>query len=204
MDEPLSNLDAKLRVQMRTIIKKLQKELNITTIYVTHDQEEALAISDRIAIIKSGKIMQVDTPDVIYKKPQNSFVAEFIGTSNFIDATVLKVDDDMTAHLKLEPGLECYVKLKKKIEGAVKISIRPEQFILNNVDGKGLVGEVLMYTFLGDFANYEIKLANGQIVEANEYTKDIDFVRNIGDKVCLDFNPAKISLFNESGTEVFI
>ncbi len=204
MDEPLSNLDAKLRVQMRTIIKKLQKELNITTIYVTHDQEEALAISDRIAIIKSGKIMQVDTPDVIYKKPQNSFVAEFIGTSNFIDATVLKVEDDMTAHLKLEPGLECYVKLKKKIEGAVKISIRPEQFILNHVDGKGLVGEVLMYTFLGDFANYEIKLANGQIVEANEYTKDIDFVRNIGDKVCLDFNPAKISLFNESGTEVFI
>lgn len=203
MDEPLSNLDAKLRVQMRTIIKKLQKELNITTIYVTHDQEEALAISDRIAIMKSGHIMQLDTPTTIYKKPQNAFVAGFIGTSNFMDATVLKIDDNMNAQIKLQAGLEYYVRLTKKIQGPVKISIRPEQFIINDPNGKGIPGTIQMYTFLGDFANYEIKLANGQLVEANEYTKDTDFVRDIGHKVCLDFNPAKISLFDEEGTEVF-
>ena len=78
MDEPLSNLDAKLRVQMRTAIKKLQRRLGITTIYVTHDQEEALAISDRIAVMKEGNIMQVGTPEAIYKKPENTFVAGFI------------------------------------------------------------------------------------------------------------------------------
>jgi iron(III) transport system ATP-binding protein len=203
MDEPLSNLDAKLRVQMRTIIRKLQKDLNITTIYVTHDQEEALAISDRIAIINSGHIMQIDTPATIYKKPQNTFVAGFIGTSNFMEGTVEKCDEDMTAHIKLKAGLEFSMKLKKKIEGPIKISIRPEQFIVNDPDGKGIPGEIQMYTFLGDFANYEVKLANGQVVQANEYTKDIDFVREIGHKVCLHFNPEKISLFSEEGTEVF-
>jgi len=83
MDEPLSNLDAKLRVQMRTVIKKLQRRLGITTIYVTHDQEEALAISDRIAVMKEGNIMQVGSPEKIYKHPENTFVAGFIGVSNF-------------------------------------------------------------------------------------------------------------------------
>lgn len=203
MDEPLSNLDAKLRVQMRTIIRKLQKDLNITTIYVTHDQEEALAISDRIAIINSGHIMQIDTPATIYKKPQNAFVAGFIGTSNFMEGTVEKCDEDMTAHIKLEAGLEFSMKLKKKIEGSIKVSIRPEQFIVNDPDGKGIPGEIQMYTFLGDFANYEVKLASGQVVEANEYTKDIDFVREVGQKVCLHFSPERISLFNDEGTEVF-
>ena len=88
MDEPLSNLDAKLRVQMRSVIKKLQRRLGITTIYVTHDQEEALAISDRIAVMKDGVIRQVGSPFEIYTKPENPFVAGFIGVSNFIDCTV--------------------------------------------------------------------------------------------------------------------
>ena len=88
MDEPLSNLDAKLRVQMRTVIKKLQRRLGITTIYVTHDQEEALAISDRIAVMKDGNIMQIGTPSELYAKPQNPVVAGFIGVSNFLDCDV--------------------------------------------------------------------------------------------------------------------
>lgn len=202
MDEPLSNLDAKLRVQMRTIIKKLQKDLNITTIYVTHDQEEALAISDRIAILDKGKVMQIDTPEMIYKKPQNTFVAGFIGISNFMEGKIVKMDEDMTAHVQLDAGMKFKMKLKKKVEGNIKISVRPEQFIINDPSEYGLQGEISMYTFLGDFANYEIKLPNGQIVEANEYTKDIDFVRKQGQKVSLTFNPENISLFNESGTEV--
>jgi len=203
MDEPLSNLDAKLRVQMRTIIRKLQKELNITTIYVTHDQEEALAISDKIAIINSGRIMQIDSPTTIYKKPRNAFVAGFIGTSNFMEGSVEQLDTDMTAHIRLKSGMEFAMKLKKKIQGPIKISVRPEQFIVNDPDGMGIPGEIQMYTFLGDFANYEVKLASGQVVEANEYTKDIDFIRNIGHKICLHFNPENISVFSEDGMEVF-
>jgi iron(III) transport system ATP-binding protein len=202
MDEPLSNLDAKLRVQMRTIIRKLQRDLNITTIYVTHDQEEALAISDRIAIINSGRIMQVDTPATIYKKPQNAFVAGFIGTSNFLEGKIERIASDGIAQIKLDAGFEFSVKLKKKHEGRVKISVRPEQFLMNDGGASGITGEIQMYTFLGDFANYEIRLENGQAVQANEYTKDIDFVREIGHKVSLNFNPEKISVFNEEGTEV--
>jgi len=202
MDEPLSNLDAKLRVQMRTIIRKLQRDLGITTVYVTHDQEEALAISDRIAIMKSGKIMQLDTPTDIYKKPKNTFVAGFIGTSNFLDAKVT-YDSGMKPSIKFEGGVEYPVKLKRKLD-SVTVSIRPEQFTINNPDGKGIPGQIQMYTFLGDFANYEIKLANGQTVEANEYTKDIDFVRKIGDKVRLDFNPDKVSLFDQDGMEAYL
>lgn len=203
MDEPLSNLDAKLRIQMRTIIKKLQKDLNITTIYVTHDQEEALAISDRIAIIKQGKVMQIDTPETIYKKPRNIFVVGFIGISNFMEGNIIKMDDDMNAYIKLDAGIEFSMKLEKKIIGRIKISIRPEQFILSDTLDGGIIGEISMYTFLGDFANYEIKLENGQSVEANEYTKDIDFVRKQGSRVSLNFDPKKITLFNEEGTEVF-
>lgn len=202
MDEPLSNLDAKLRVQMRTVIRKLQKELNITTIYVTHDQEEALAISDRIAIINAGHIMQVDTPDTIYKKPQNAFVAGFIGTSNFIDGTAEQSGGGAVS-IRLNAGAAFSAKLKKKAEGPVKVSIRPEQFIIDDANEKGgIPGEIQMYTFLGDFVNYEIKLADGQLVEANEYTKDIDFVRQAGTKIHLRFHPERISVFSQDGTEV--
>ena len=101
MDEPLSNLDAKLRVQMRTVIKKLQRRLGITTIYVTHDQEEALAISDRIAVMKDGHhIMQIGTPNEIYAKPQNPYVTGFIGVSNFLDRDVINGMYDLVAELK--------------------------------------------------------------------------------------------------------
>lgn len=203
MDEPLSNLDAKLRVQMRTIIKKLQRELGITTIYVTHDQEEALAISDRIAIINQGQVMQIDTPERIYKKPKNVFVAGFIGTSNFMTGDIIKMEEDMTAHIKLDAGMSFTMKLQKKVTGRIKISVRPEQFILDQPAEYSLEGEVTMHTFLGDFANYEIRLKNNQVIEANEYTKDIDFVRTQGQVVRLTFNSKQISLFNEEGTEVF-
>ncbi|MGX8708918.1 MAG: ABC transporter ATP-binding protein [bacterium] len=203
MDEPLSNLDAKLRVQMRTIIRKLQKDLNITTIYVTHDQEEALAISDRIAIINAGRIMQIDTPSTIYKQPQNSFVAGFIGTSNFMEGQIEQLDPDKIARVRLDAGFEFSVKLKKGLEGRIRASVRPEQFLMDDGNEAGISGEIQMYTFLGDFASYEVKLENGQVVQANEYTKDIDFVRDIGHKVRLSFRPEKISVFSEDGTEVF-
>ena len=92
MDEPLSNLDAKLRVEMRTVIKEIQNTIGITTVYVTHDQEEAMAVSDRIAVMNLGDIQQIGTPKVLYQRPANLFVATFIGRTNIINAN-LKVED---------------------------------------------------------------------------------------------------------------
>jgi iron(III) transport system ATP-binding protein len=119
-----------------------------------------------------------------------------------MDGEVTKMQDDMNAFIKLEAGMEFSMKLKRKLTGRIKVSIRPEQFIIGEPSGRGLEGEVSMHTFLGDFANYEIKLSNSQIVEANEYTKDIDFVRKKNQKISLTFDLEKISVFNEEGTEV--
>jgi iron(III) transport system ATP-binding protein len=204
MDEPLSNLDAKLRVQMRTIIKKLQKRLDITTVYVTHDQEEALAISDKIAVMKDGNIMQIGTPEGIYKKPENEFVAGFIGTSNFLEGEVVSQANDLTACIKMKSGTMFEIALKKRYSGSVKISIRPEEFRITENPKFAIPGKILISTFLGDFVNYEVLLQDGSTVEVNEYTKDIANVRSSGQDVLLSFIPEKISIFDKDGTEAIV
>ena len=193
MDEPLSNLDAKLRVQMRTVIKKLQRRLGITTIYVTHDQEEALAISDRIAVMKDGNIMQIGTPNEIYAKPQNPFVAGFIGVSNFMDCDV----DNGKATIQGEMTVE--IPMKKEYKGPGKISARPEQLFFSET---GMPGKILFSTFLGDFIEYEVELDNGQSLIVNEYTKDTSSVHEDGEKVFLSFDPNRISLYVAETGEV--
>ena len=194
MDEPLSNLDAKLRVQMRTVIKKLQRKLGITTIYVTHDQEEALAISDRIAVMKDGVIMQIGTPTEIYAKPQNPFVAGFIGTSNFLDCTVRE-----NGEVTIENELTIRVPLKKPYSGKATLSARPEQLFFAR---DGMPGAVQFSTFLGDFIEYEVRLADGQQLTVNEYTKDTTTVHENGEKVFLNFDPERISVYEAESEEV--
>ena len=194
MDEPLSNLDAKLRVQMRTVIKKLQRKLGITTIYVTHDQEEALAISDRIAVMKDGVIMQCGTPTEIYAKPQNPFVAGFIGVSNFLDCTMEK---DGLVDIKGE--LKVQVPVKSDYTGPARLSARPEQLFFGET---GMPGEVQFSTFLGDFIEYEVKLDDGQNLIVNEYTKDTTVVHEAGEKVFLNFDPQRISVYEAESEEV--
>ncbi len=194
MDEPLSNLDAKLRVQMRSVIKKLQRRLGITTIYVTHDQEEALAISDRIAVMKDGHIMQVGTPNEIYAKPQNPFVAGFIGVSNFLDC---EIDSQGVTSIKDE--LKIRVPLKEPYVGKAKLSARPEQLFFSN---EGMPGEILFSTFLGDFIEYEVRLNDGQELIINEYTKDTTDVHQDGERVHISFDPNRISLYKADTEEV--
>ena len=194
MDEPLSNLDAKLRVQMRSVIKKLQRRLGITTIYVTHDQEEALAISDRIAVMKDGHIMQVGTPNEIYAKPQNPFVAGFIGVSNFLDCEI-----DASGVTNIRDELKICVPLRRPYTGKAKLSARPEQLFFSE---EGMPGEVLFSTFLGDFIEYEVRLDDGQELIVNEYTKDTSAVHPDGEKVHLRFDPEKISLYDAENEEV--
>ena len=198
MDEPLSNLDAKLRVQMRTTIKKLQRRLGITTVYVTHDQEEALAISDRIAVMNQGNIMQIGKPEEIYRKPANPFVANFIGVSNFIDCS-LDGQDPKAAVVKLHDGHSFQMPLRAPYSGEVILSARPEQLFFSET---GLPGRVNMSTFLGDFIQYEVELSTGQVLELNEYTKDVDGAKNDGEEVHLSFNPKQVSLYRKDTEEV--
>ena len=192
MDEPLSNLDAKLRVQMRSVIKKLQRRLGITTIYVTHDQEEALAISDRIAVMKDGHIMQIGTPNEIYAKPQNPFVAGFIGVSNFLDCEV-SAPGGGVADVSIKGELNIQVPVRREYSGNGKISARPEQLFFS---ADGMPGTILFSTFLGDFIEYEVQLDDGQNLIVNEYTKDTAEVHTDGEKVHLSFDPLRISLYD--------
>ena len=191
MDEPLSNLDAKLRVQMRSTIKKLQRSLGITTIYVTHDQEEALAISDRIAVMKDGHIMQIGSPEQIYKHPENRFVAGFIGTSNFIEAQAA-TDAEQVATLTMG-DYSVKVQMKEALNGKAVISARPEQLFFGD---EGIAGKIILSTFLGDFVEYEFETEDGQLLLVNEYTKDVSGVRQVGETGRVRFDPLRISVID--------
>ena len=190
MDEPLCNLDAKLRVTMRTSIKKIQKQLNITTIYVTHDQEEALSISDRIAIIHDGQVEQLGEPMEIYTKPSNMFVANFIGTSCFLDGEASGGVVRILGVKQLELNID------REYEGMVKVSVRPEYVHLGAPKEGEIQGTITMSTFLGDFMNYEIQIDNGPLIEVNEYTDEMDISRKTNDRVSLELMSGRICVFD--------
>ena len=173
MDEPLGALDKKLRDHMRLEIKHLQESLNITVIYVTHDQEEALTMSDRIAIMNEGKIIQLDTPEVLYESPANLFVADFIGESNFLNGRVAEVDADKIA-IETNEGLKVWVqKLNQMAAGEeVAVAVRPEkiQILSNETDAQGDIinrfsGLIEEIVYVGEARIYRINLASGLIVE---------------------------------------
>ena len=193
MDEPLSNLDAKLRVEMRTAIREIQRELNITTIYVTHDQEEALAVSDRIAVMNMGVVEQVGRPYDIYAHPDDAFVANFIGTSNFLDGET----DAGGVKVLGETHLPC--ALKKPYSGPVRVSVRPEHIELEDPRPGAINGEIKIATFLGDFINYEVRLHNGQIIQANQYVHLNPRMRELGEKVSV--NVERFIVFTGDGKE---
>ena len=196
MDEPLSNLDAKLRVQMRTSIREIQRKLDITTIYVTHDQEEALAVSDRIAVMNMGIVEQVGRPYDIYAHPVNEFVANFIGTSNFMEGEATNQGVSILGSKPIP------VTLKNGYTGKVKASVRPEQIELVAPDANLICGEIKIATFLGDFINYEVRLDNGQIIEANQYIHLNPKMREIGEKVALSIE--NLNVFTPDGKEALL
>jgi iron(III) transport system ATP-binding protein len=200
MDEPLSNLDAKLRITMRWEIKKLQRRLGITTIYVTHDQQEALAISDRIAVMKGGHLMQIGTPKDIYMKPENPFVAGFIGISNFLSCMVEKSPDPKQTKGILEEKFPVTLPLKKPFEGKVLVSVRPEQCYFHGHEG--LNGTISLATFLGDFISYEVTLGDGKVIQVNEYTKETHELRKVDDKVYVQFIPEAVTIYDAASGEV--
>ncbi|RLE91703.1 MAG: sugar ABC transporter ATP-binding protein [Thermoprotei archaeon] len=208
MDEPLSNLDAKLRVYMRAELKKLQKELKITTIYVTHDQVEAMTMADRIAVMNNGEIQQVGTPSEIYAKPVNLFVASFIGSPpmNFIDGVLSVRDDEAVVEIE-----DISIKLPKPHAGFFKgfpaetevvLGIRPENIVVSRVPLKGQINirtEVYVVEPMGSetIVNFII---GGRIFKAK--TTNVNFTS--GDKIYVSFTPDKLYLFKKkTGKNIF-
>jgi iron(III) transport system ATP-binding protein len=192
-DEPLSNLDAKLRIKMRIFIRKIQQESNITSIYVTHDQEEAMTLSDRIVVMNRGEIEQIGTPEEIYARPRTKFVADFIGKqTNFMTGTVLESVDGRheVEFWNRRFSFEGYPHLRKG--DAVTLVIRPEMIELSAQEGV-CNGEVTLVTYLGSEVNYEVT-ADDQvftILVSNPLKRGIF---RTGDRVCLNFDFRNIYL----------
>ncbi|MBR2788417.1 MAG: ABC transporter ATP-binding protein [Erysipelotrichaceae bacterium] len=200
MDEPLSNLDAKLRVEMRTVIKQIQNEVGITTVYVTHDQEEAMAVSDRIAVMNAGDIQQIGTPKVLYQRPANLFVATFIGHTNVIDAE-LKVRDGK-AYLVLPGGYETEVSTIRKEEikdQKVRASIRPEELVVDVNNKEGIKAVIDDAVFLGLNTHYFVHFENGETAEIVQESQ-IDSIIEKGTEIRLGVKTEKINIFDETGS----
>ena len=178
----------------------MQKKFNVTLLFITHDQEEALAISDRIAVMKDGNIMQIGTPNEIYAKPQNPFVAGFIGVSNFLDCDV-KGGENGTADVTIAGELSIQVPVSRAYTGKGKISARPEQLFFS---AEGMPGKILFSTFLGDFINNEVELVDGTSLEVNEYLLHDAVLRGIGTKIGVAFDAKDINIFTPDGKEALL
>ena len=163
LDEPLSNLDAQLREEMRVELKRLQRQIGITTIYVTHDQAEALTLSDQIAVIDHGNVVQIGNPKEIYFRPANDFVARFVGATNLLDGTVLSTDES-TTDVELRDGHKLHCTRTAPLENgaAIAVSIRPESIRLStgNADGPAgtnkMSGTVQSVAFQGDACRVDV------------------------------------------------
>tara|TARA_B100001248_G_scaffold260473_1_gene248743 strand:+ start:299 stop:1354 length:1056 start_codon:yes stop_codon:yes gene_type:complete len=195
LDEPLSALDKKLREEMKIWIKELQKKLKITTVYVTHDQSEALTMSDRIAIMNKGNISQIGTPDDIYEKPQNTFVADFIGTSNFIN---LKLINSSSGKSKVSFS-DIEFEIDSDFNDNFKCILRPEHLFINPTNKSELVSvnaKIKIISYQGSLIKY--------IVEVNEQTLTAEFSNSMnlnrlkeGDNVTVGFNPNSLVIIKD-------
>ncbi|MCD8121978.1 MAG: ABC transporter ATP-binding protein [Clostridiales bacterium] len=200
MDEPLSNLDAKLRVEMRTVIKNIQKHVGITTVYVTHDQEEAMAISDRIAVMKEGVIHHCGEPKNIYQRPADLFVATFIGKTNVLKGALKR--EDGTLYLEFPNGYREpmeYVRESEARDRDVILSVRPEELIVSLADDRqprtGLKAVIQDSVFLGSNTHYFAELETGETVEIIQES-EIDSIIPPGSRVNLTIKAQKINLFD--------
>ena len=199
MDEPLSNLDAKLRVEMREAIRSIQRSVGITTVYVTHDQEEAMAVSDRIAVMNLGEIQQIGKPQAIYQRPANLFVASFIGRTNLLDGRIEMENDE--AQLVVSGGYRVAMPNlldSEKRDQKVVVSVRPEEFYIAE-DERGIHATVDSSTFLGLNMHYFLTLDTGEKVQVIQEA-ELDRVLPDGARVCLGLKQKKLNIFCEDGS----
>ena len=194
LDEPLSNLDAKIRIQVRAEIRKLQKELAITTIYVTHDQEEALTLSDRIAVVNLGKLQQIGSPRDLYERPENPFVADFIGINNLIPGEVEEINAaEKWMKAKTKVGtLLCLGGGRLKQGDRCIISVRPETASIDksNEVEKGhniIAGNVSFAYYMGNTIRYDVEVNSGLLFKVDVQNPWEHQLYSMGDKVCIHF-----------------
>ncbi|MDO4329018.1 MAG: ABC transporter ATP-binding protein [Lachnospiraceae bacterium] len=185
-DEPLSNLDAKLRVTMRTEIRKIQQKVGITAIYVTHDQSEAMSISDQIIIMSKGKVEQIGTPREIYYHPNSRFVADFIGEANFLNAKVLAVNGEKAKIQVAGRELEVSNFANAAPGSSAVLVIRPEAAAL--ADQGILEGKVTLSTFMGAYQYYQMMVGDMEI-QITDYNPVNRRIYEVGETACLAFDP---------------
>ncbi|MEK7385389.1 MAG: ABC transporter ATP-binding protein [candidate division NC10 bacterium] len=161
LDEPLSNLDAKIRVQVRAEIRKLQKELGITTVYVTHDQEEALSLSDRVAVMHDGRMLQLASPKTLYERPINRFVADFVGTNNLIAGVCREVAAGLVVAETALGLLRCTPTVRVGPGDRCVLAVRPENVALGVGHENTLDGRVVLTSYLGNTLRYEVEVGDG-------------------------------------------
>jgi len=192
-DEPLSNLDAKLREQMRGEIRRIQKNLSITAVYVTHDQNEAMSISDRVVVMRDGQIEQVGTPEEIYAKPSTRFVADFVGKVNFVPVTIGESRGDDTS-IELF-GQQMIVPRVPYLAGETHLAVvRPEELQLVPADSGFMRGQVAFRTYLGSVVEYDISLADGSTLMAIEYNPKARQPFEVGDAAGISFDLSNLHL----------
>ncbi len=196
LDEPLGQLDAKVRNEIRYEIRRMAKDLKLTAIHVTHDQAEAMSISDRIAVMKKGKIVQIGTPQELYMHPGSLFVAHFIGESNFLEGYITQTDG--YSEIELREGLRIKALNPSIKQGErIVLSIRPEACEMKkgyDTAENGLLGKVEKVTFEGTVVRYEIRLENGDRLVINRPSLAEKWVE-IGDEITIAYPLDKAHLF---------
>jgi iron(III) transport system ATP-binding protein len=200
LDEPLSNLDAKIRVQVRAEIRRLQRDLQITTVYVTHDQEEALSLSDRVAVMREGRVLQVGVPRDLYERPQSRFVADFVGTNNLIPGTVSRTDGQW---LLVETGIG---PMRARPTGAAApgqrcvLALRPENVAVGapGSDGNRVCGRITLASYLGNTLRYDVEAA-GTALKADIRDPWHHEPLPVGSEVTLSFPPSVTLVLPDEG-----
>ena len=198
LDEPLSNLDAALREEMRKELKRLQAQIGVTTVYVTHDQTEALEMSDRIAVMQQGRIVQLARPQDIYRNPSNAFVAGFVGSTNWLKGIAREDGTGMVVTLDNSQSSVRSIRRHGELEGRkVLVSVRPETITLRDIctaipdRTNRLMGRVSFAGFSGGSMRYQIS-SDGLKIQAYGSS---DSTWNEGDEVCIDFGTDAASIF---------
>ncbi len=203
LDEPLSNLDAKVRAKLRSEIRRLQQDLHITTIYVTHDQEEAMVLSDRIAVMDAGRVLQIGTPVDLYERPESLFVADFIGTNNLVAGTVTSVSDG-AAEVKTSAGT-----LRGRVVGRVAagapavVTVRPE--ILSIAEGRSdldvtMRGRVAISQYMGNVIRYEVETGDAIVLLLDVHDPRRHHLMSPGTEVVVGFPAASALVFASGAT----
>lgn len=202
LDEPLGALDLKLRKQMQGELKALQRRLGITFIYVTHDQEEALTMSDRIAVMNRGRLEQVGTPEEVYNHPETKFVADFIGESNIIEGYIENMTDD-SIEVTMESGKTIIHETGYRMEEMVYLCIRPENLKISTEAKEGFRfrGQVKEHIFIGSTNKTMIEMPNGQMLKS--VTPAEDELIPVGTAVNVFWNPGKAVVMRTKEEQIY-